>query len=63
MEMLIKNQDRKLSKAEIGQRVWQEDNVEDASVKMYVSYLKDKFSALNSELKINEDEGYILEKN
>lgn len=62
MEMLIKNQDRKLSKAEIGQRVWQEDNVEDASVKMYVSYLKDKFSALNSEIKINEDEGYILEK-
>ncbi len=62
MEMLIKNQDRKLTKAEIGQRVWQDDGIEEASVKMYMSYLKEKFSALNSEFNINEDDGYMLEK-
>jgi hypothetical protein len=29
---------------------------------MYMSYLKEKFSALNSEFNINEDDGYMLEK-
>jgi DNA-binding response OmpR family regulator len=62
MEMLIKNQDRKITKAELGQRVWQDDDVEDASVKMYMSYLKEKFSALESEVVINEEDGYKLEK-
>ena len=61
MEILINNQERKISTNEINKKVWQTDNDEDSAVTMYMSYLQDKFVALESNIKINNENGYVLE--
>lgn len=61
MEILLKNQERNITKDEIGKRVWQEKNDYDGAVNMYISYLQEKFNALDANVKINNENGYILE--
>jgi len=62
LEILVKNQDKGVSKVELGNRVWQEEKYDEANVKMYISYLQDKFSALDANVKINDSNGFIIEK-
>ncbi|MBR3133229.1 MAG: response regulator transcription factor [Clostridia bacterium] len=61
MEMLIKNQERNISYNEIVKRVWKTEEMEESSVNMYMSYLQDKFQALNANIEINKENGYVLE--
>lgn len=61
MEILIKNQERPVAKAEIAGRLW-EDEVKEEELTMYMNFLKDKLTALNADIIINEKDGYIIEK-
>ena len=62
MEMLIKNQGREITPSELSKKVWQSDELQESAVNMYISYLQDKFTALDANVKINDENGYILEK-
>jgi DNA-binding response OmpR family regulator len=61
MEILIKNQERPVAKAELAGRLW-EDEVKEDELIMYMNFLKDKLSALNADISIVENDGYIIEK-
>lgn len=60
MEILVKNQERPVNKNEISSRLWKEES--DEQVTMYMSFLKDKLKALNADIKIDEKDGFMLEK-
>ena len=62
MEMLIKNQNRNITPNEISKKVWQTEELQETAVNMYISYLQDKFSALDANVKINNNNGFMLEK-
>lgn len=62
MEFLVKNQERGISKNELSKRIWTNENKDESIVTMYISYLQEKFSALGANVKINEKNGYVLEK-
>ena len=63
MEILLKNQERNVSKDEIEKRVWEDTKNYEGAVNMYMSYLQEKFNALDANIKINnENNGYILEQ-
>lgn len=62
MEILVNNQERNITKDEIGKRVWEETRDYESAVNMYMSYLQEKFIALDADYKINNENGYILEK-
>lgn len=62
MEFLVKNQERNISKKELKKRIWMKGNNDDNIVTMYISYLQEKFSALGANIKINDKNGYVLEK-
>lgn len=62
MEILVKNQDRNITPNELSKKVWQSDELQESAVNMYISYLQDKFTALDANIKINDKNGYILEK-
>jgi DNA-binding response OmpR family regulator len=61
MEVLIKNQERNITANELSQKIWQTGKNEESAVTMYISYLQEKFSALNANIIINDKNGYILE--
>ena len=61
MEILVKNQDRNISLNELSKKIWQTEELQESAVNMYISYLQDKFKALDANLKINDKNGYILE--
>ena len=61
MEILVKNQERNVTVDELSKKVWQTNTVEEGAVKMYISYLQDKFSALQADIVINDKNGYNLE--
>ena len=61
MEILIKNQERPVAKAELAGRLW-EDEVKEEELIMYMNFLKDKLTALNADISIVENDGYIIEK-
>ena len=61
MEILVKNQERPVDKKEIASRIWDEESSEE-QITMYMSFLKDKLNALNADIKINEQNGFMLEK-
>lgn len=60
MEFLIKNQERKISEVELMQRVWTNESNVDNVVPMYISYLQEKFIALNANVVISNNDGYSL---
>lgn len=62
MEFLVKNQERNISKKELKKRIWVKENKDENIVTMYISYLQEKFLALGANIKINDKNGYVLEK-
>ena len=62
IELFIKNPERKISKDELKQRIWTNEQNSDNIVPMYMTFLQEKFNALNANIKINDIEGYKLEK-
>lgn len=63
VEFLIKNPEKKIACSDIYKRIWQDEDADESIVPMYISYIKDKFSALDANIKINEENnGYKLEK-
>ena len=62
IEFFIKNPERKISAEELKQRIWTNDNNSENIVPMYMSYLQEKFYALNANIKINDVDGYNIEK-
>ena len=62
LEFFIKNPERKISKEELKQRIWPNENNSDNIVLMYITYLQEKFIALDTNVKINDIDGYSLEK-
>lgn len=62
IEFFIKNPERKISEDELKQRIWTRENNTDNIVPMYITYLQQKFAALNADIKINDINGYSLEK-
>lgn len=61
MEMLLKNQNRTITAKELNKKVWENDSEDETAVSMYMSYLQDKFKALDANISISKDNGYILE--
>lgn len=62
MEFLVKNQERNISDDELKQRVWFNEQNNDGVVQMYISFLQEKFSALGANVRINNKNGYIIER-
>ena len=62
MEFLIKNSERKISEEEIKQRIWMNDENSDKIVPMYMTYLQEKFIALNANVKISNINRIIAKK-
>ncbi len=62
MEFLVKNQERNISKKELKKRIWVKEKNDENIVTMYISYLQEKFLALGANVKINDKNGYVLEK-
>ena len=61
MEILVNNQERNVSKKEIKQKVWSNEKKNENIVTMYITYLQEKFLALGANIRINENNGYVLE--
>ena len=62
MEMLLKNSEKKIACSDIYKRIWQDEDADESIVPMYISYIQDKFSALDANVKINDDNNeYKLE--
>lgn len=53
---------RKKSHYEFKQRIWTKEQKSDNIVSMYMAYLQEKFISLNANVKINDVDGYELEK-
>ena len=62
MEFFIKNPERKISEDELKQRIWTSEANCDNIVPMYITFLQEKFTALNANVQINDKNGYSLEK-
>ena len=62
MEFFIKNPERKISEDELKQRIWTSENNCNNVVPMYITYLQEKFAALNANVRIDDINGYSLEK-
>jgi len=62
IEFFIKNPERRVSQEELKQRVWTNEQNVDNIVPMYMIYLQEKFNALNANIKIDDIDGYKIEK-
>lgn len=62
IEYFIKNPERKISGDELKQRIWTNEQNSDNIVPMYMTFLQEKFNALNANIKISNIDGYKLEK-
>lgn len=62
LEYFLKNPERKISQDELKKRIWTKEQNSDNIVVMYMTYLQEKFNALNADIKINNIDGYKLEK-
>lgn len=63
LEILLKNQQKNISANELERIVWDKENTSTNEVAMYISYLQNKFSALDATVFINSKNGYKIEKN
>ena len=61
LEILVKNQESAISASELGKIIWQSEESATNNLPMYISYLQNKFIALESSVMINDKNGYILE--
>lgn len=63
MDFLIRNQQRKVTSSELLNRIWGTEEDNSNTVEMYISYLQNKFIALDASVFINKDNfGYVLEE-
>ena len=62
IEFMIKNQDRKITEDELKKRFWATEKSSQNVVPMYITYLQEKFLALNANVKIIDENGYSFEK-
>ena len=62
LEFFMKNPNRRISGDEIKQRIWNDEDSSENIVPMYMTYLQEKFTALNANVKINDLNGYIIER-
>ena len=62
IEIFIKNPERKINEDELKQRIWTNEQNSDNIVPMYMAYLQEKFNALNANIRINDLDGYSIEK-
>ncbi len=62
IELFIKNPERKISGDELKQRIWTNEQNSDNIVPMYMTFLQEKFNALDANIIINDIDGYKLEK-
>lgn len=62
MDILVNNQDRNITPTELSKKIWQSDELQEDAINMYISYLQNKFTALDANVKINHENGFILEK-
>ena len=62
LEYFMKNPNRRISGDELKQRIWNDEECSENIVHMYMNYLQEKFTALNANVKINELNGYIIER-
>lgn len=61
LEILVRNQENPITAREFGKIIWNSEESATNSVPMYISYLENKFSALEANVTINNKNGYILE--
>lgn len=61
MEILVKNKGRNITPNELSKKIWQSDELQEGAINMYISYLQDKFEALDANVKIKDENGYFLE--
>ena len=61
LEILIKNQQKVLSANELERIVWDSEETASNGIPMYISYLQNKFSALDANVIISNENGYKLE--
>lgn len=62
IEYLVKNSERNISQEELLKKVWNAESNMENVVPMYVSYLENKFKALEANVTIDVTNGYKLEK-
>lgn len=62
VEILFGSNDRPINSADLQNKIWGETEKDPNVVKMYVSYIQDKFDALGANVKIVEENGYKLER-
>ena len=62
IDFFVKNPDRKISQDEFKQRIWTNEQKSDNIIPMYMTYLQEKFIALNANIKIDDIDGYKIEK-
>lgn len=60
IDLLVKNQERKVSQEEIIQKVWNNEYNKEI-VPMYIEFLQEKFKALNANVRIVENNGYSID--
>lgn len=61
LEILIKNQQKVLSADELERIVWDSEKTASNGIPMYISYLQNKFTALDANVIISNENGYKLE--
>ena len=61
MELLIKNRERKVTADELNKKIWEEDVKDESAIQIYISYLQEKFLALDANIMISDKNGYVLE--
>lgn len=62
IEYLVKNSERNIPQEELFKKVWNTESNMENVVPMYVSYLENKFKALEANVTIDITNGYKLEK-
>ena len=61
LELLVKNQEGAIPADDLGKKGWGNNENIDNSLQMYISYLQNKFTALESNVIISSENGYVLE--
>lgn len=61
LELLLKNQQKAISAEDLSNKVWGSEENATENIPMYISYLQNKFVALESDVIINNKDGYVLE--
>ncbi len=61
LEILVNNQQKAISANELERIIWNSEKTASNGIPMYISYLQNKFSALDANVIISNENGYKLE--